>query len=127
MEKEILERIKAKLRAKRENAYQDMLDYWKNRQPFRDENDIPDLPQINKDDYEKIIVPNVIRCGGIPKDKLEIGKTYVGSCRNASEAVWGGEHFTYMRTKFGCTYPEEINHFEDDNGSDLFVPIKEKE
>ena len=32
-----------------------------------------------------------------------------------------------MRTKFGYTYPEDINHFEDDNGYDLFIPIKMKE
>lgn len=29
-----------------------------------------------------------------------------------------------MRNKFGSTYEEYINHFEDDNGFDLFVPIK---
>ena len=78
-------------------------------------------------DYEEIIVPNIIRCGGIPKDKLIIGKTYIGDCRNAREAVWDGEKFTYMRTKFGSTYPETINHFQDDDGYDLFVPLKIKD
>jgi hypothetical protein len=36
-----------------------------------------------------------------------------------------GEVFEYQRYKFGCTFPETINHFEDDNGYDLFVPIRE--
>ena len=35
--------------------------------------------------------------------------------------------FVYERYKFGDTFDEEINHFEDDDGYDLFVPIKLKE
>lgn len=61
----------------------------------------------------------------IPKNELEIGKEYNGECRNASKAIWNGEKFTYQRRKFGSTYPEEINHYENDNGYDVFVPIKE--
>lgn len=80
----------------------------------------------NKEDYEKYVVKNFIRCGAIPKKDLVIGKTYVGSCRNAGEAVWLGECFEYDRYKFGCTFKEKINHFEDDNGFDLFVPLHEK-
>jgi hypothetical protein len=80
----------------------------------------------NKEDYEKYVVKNFIRCGAIPKKELVIGKTYIGSCRNASEAVWLGEQFEYDRYKFGFTFKEKINHFEDDNGYDLFVPLREK-
>lgn len=80
----------------------------------------------NKEDYEKYVVKNFIRCGAIPKKDLVIGKTYIGSCRNASEAVWLGEQFEYDRYKFGFTFKEKINHFEDDNGYDLFVPLHEK-
>ena len=36
-----------------------------------------------------------------------------------------GDVFEYQRYKFGFTFPEKINHFEDDNGYDLFVPIRE--
>ena len=32
----------------------------------------------------------------------------------------------YDRYKFGFTFKEKINHFEDDNGYDLFVPLREK-
>lgn len=61
----------------------------------------------------------------IPKDELEIGKEYNGECRNASKAIWNGKKFIYQRYKFGSTYSEEINHYEDDDGYDVFVPIKE--
>ncbi len=75
--------------------------------------------------------------GAIPKSKLKDGAYYYGRCRNAYVAKWnagkvGKVHsptgqFTYMRTKFSSTFPEDINHFEDDNGFDLFVPIQEVE
>ena len=119
--------VKQKLEEEKVRRYNDVLEYWKNRTPFQDENDIPPIPICKKEDYDNIIIPNIIRCGGIPKKNLEIGKTYLGECRNASEAVWNGVTFTYMRTKFGYTYSETINHFEDDDGSDLFTPFKIKE
>ena len=91
---------------------------------FHDVDYIPSIPIVDQDTYNDIIMPNLIRCGAIPKKDLIIGKTYLGECRNADRAVWNGEVFIYQRTKFGYTYPEKINHFEDDNGFDLFVPIK---
>jgi hypothetical protein len=121
-----LEKIKAKLRQENEERYNNILEYWKSRKPFKDEDDIPPIPIVRPMDYEEVIIPNIIRCGGIPKDELIVGKTYIGDCRNASEAVWNGDVFTYMRTKFGTTYPEDINHFQDDDGYDVFVPIKQK-
>ena len=121
-----IQEIKDKIRKEKEERYNDILEYWKNRKPFRDEDDIPSVPIVLPKDYEEVIVPNIVRCGGIPKDKLIVGKTYIGDCRNASEAVWNGKTFTYMRTKFGSTYPEDINHFQDDDGYDVFVPIKLK-
>lgn len=119
--------VKYKLKKEKEERYNTVLNHWKERKPFRDEDDIPPIPIVLPKDYEEIIVPNIIRCGGIPKDKLIVGKTYIGDCRNAREAVWDGEKFTYMRTKFGSTYPETINHFQDDDGYDLFVPLKIKD
>ena len=106
--------------------YNSVLEYWANREPFKDEDDIPSIPVVSSEDYADIIVPNIIRCGGIPKKELVIGETYIGDCRNSNEAEWNGKKFVYQRTKFGFTYPEEINHFEDDDGYDLFVPIKIK-
>lgn len=127
MKQEELEKLKEKVKQEKERRKMTVFEYWKNRVPFLDEDDIPSIPIVDKEKYEEIIIPNIIRCGGIPKKDLLAGKTYIGSCRNASEATWDGEKFTYMRTKFGYTYPEKINHFQDDDGYDVFVPIKLKE
>ena len=121
-----IEQIKQKILKEKEERYNTVLEYWKTRNPFKDENDIGSIPIVSEQDYNNIIIPNIIRCGGIPKDDLIIGKTYIGDCRNATEAIWNGKVFKYMRTKFGSTYEEEINHFEDDDGYDVFVPIKIK-
>ena len=75
--------------------------------------------------WDKYVVPNFIRCGAIPKDRLVKGKTYFGGCRNSSTATWNGNEFEYERYKFGSSFNETINHFEDDDGYDLFVPIRE--
>lgn len=122
----ILQKVKDKLQKEKEERYKNILEYWKKRNPFKNEEDIPPIPIVLPKDYEEIIIPNIIRCGGIPKDELVSGKTYIGDCRNATEAIWNGKEFTYMRTKFGNTYPETINHFQDDDGYDVFVPIKLK-
>ena len=66
----------------------------------------------------------VERCRPIPKSELRNGITYQGNCRNADEAIWDVDAFIYMRYKFGSTYPETINHYEDDDGYDVFVPIE---
>lgn len=71
-------------------------------------------------------VEDYYKTGAIRKKNLIDGKTYIGLCRNATTAKWGAEKntFTYIRTKFNLTFPEEINHFSDDDGYDLFIPIK---
>lgn len=85
----------------------------------------PGIPRVSQQEYDTIIIPKLIEIGAIPKSKLEVGKKYKGYCRNASEAIWLGDKFEYDRYKFGSTFKEKINHFEDDNGYDLFVPYKE--
>lgn len=60
----------------------------------------------------------------IPKSELEVGKTYRGNCRNTSKATWLGSEFVYKRYKFGDVFDETINHYEDDDCYDLFVPIE---
>lgn len=62
--------------------------------------------------------------GIIPKNELIIGKYYMGKCRNTSVAKWNGNEFFYMRSKFGYWFIDKINHIEDDNRYDLFIPIK---
>ena len=102
--------------------------YLQNMEPF--DGEVEKLSSIHiysEKEYQEIVILNLIRCGAIPKKDLIVGRTYIGECRNASEAEWNGEVFIYQRHKFHLVYPEEINHFEDDDGSDLFVPIKLKE
>lgn len=124
-----IEEIKEWIKKEKEERHTRMLDYWRTSPPFKDADSIPSIPRVSKEEYDNIIIPNIIRRGGIPKKDLKDGHLYQGSCRNASEALWNAEKqcFIYWRTKFGSTYQEEINHFEDDDGYDLFVPIKEIE
>lgn len=62
----------------------------------------------------------------IPKNELIIDKEYFGNCRNSDKAIWKGDHFEYRRYKFGKYYTDKINHYEDDNGYDVFVPVEIK-
>lgn len=60
----------------------------------------------------------------IAKSHLIVGRTYSGRCRNSFKAVWNGNQFVYDRESFGDTYKEGINHPEDFNGYDVFIPTK---
>lgn len=89
--------------------------------------DIPDLPIVkDKQEWKNFFVKELVRAGAIPKNKLKHNEYYIGRCRNAKIAKWDGikNKFTYIKEKFGCEFLEDINHFEDDDGFDLFVPIK---
>lgn len=125
MESEKLEKIKQELRERKAKEAIERIERFKNLKPFKTVDDIPSIPKVdNPHIYEELIVKNLIRCGAIPKDKLEIGATYKGDCRNANEATWNGKCFEYKRYKFGEWQDAKINHFQDDNGYDLFVPLK---
>lgn len=83
---------------------------------------------LEEDEYREIVCATLQSIGAIPKKDLVVGKVYQGDCRNSEIAIYlGNGKFEYIRYKFGFTYLEEINHYEDDNGYDLFVPIKELE
>ena len=62
----------------------------------------------------------------IPKSELVNGSYYDGLCRNASLARWDAENnvFWHWRTKLGTKFTENIHHPEDDDGHDLFYPLK---
>lgn len=95
-------------------------EYWKNLdKKFINDYDIPRLPIP----LEQLHIDKLIELGAIPKKDLIVDEYYYGRCRNNTVAMWGGEKFQYMRYKFGY-YQDVINHFEDDDGYDLFVPLK---
>lgn len=120
-----LEKIKERLLKEKEKLLEDRIERWNNLKPFKTVDDIPEIPLLNDNAlYENLIVKNLIRCGAIPKDKLKVGAVYEGTCRNTDKATWNGEHFVYKRYKFGQWQDDKINHFQDDNGYDLFVPLK---
>lgn len=113
---------------RRHRWYEDVLDYWKTRDVFKDADDVPDVPVVARQDYVDVIIPNIIRCGGIPKSELRPHTVYIGGCRNSSEAEWTGTEFMYCRHKWGTEYIDDVQHFEDgaDNEYDVFIPIKIK-
>ena len=131
--------IKANIPTPEERA-KNVVEYWRKRtKRFETPEDIPPIPCFNEDkiekakEYTELIQQKMIELGAIPKAALIDGHTYLGNCRNAYKAVWCGGtsgnvdlgYFVYERTKFGCTFPEKINHFQDDNGYDVFTPIKD--
>ena len=85
--------------------YDNIKKYLQEMKPFTD--CIPTVPRMETtEDYEEYVVKNQIRCGAIPKKDLIVGETYIGDCRNASEAIWNGKVFVYKRNKFGYIYEE---------------------
>ena len=89
--------------------------------------DIPSIPFFNSPEEYKQFCQMLIEKGAIPKNKLKNKTKYYGSCRNADYAVWNAESqkFCYERWKHGIVSIDYVNHFEDDDGYDLFIPIKE--
>lgn len=61
----------------------------------------------------------------VRKSDLIDGEYYYGYCRNSTCARWSEtkDEFEYVRHKFGSTFTDSINHPEDDNGYDLFIPL----
>lgn len=103
-------------------------EYWENLQPFEDHTKIPDLPTgIDPVEWKEFYVKKLIGAGAIPKEALNDGGYYIGDHRNANVARWNAEksEFEYWRFKWGNRFIDTCNHFEDDDGFALFVPIKE--
>ena len=36
----------------------------------------PSVPKVSKEEYDTIVIPNLIKWGAIPKSKLEVSKSY---------------------------------------------------
>ena len=109
------ERIEIKKRIK---------EYWDNLPRFETSDDIPELPTVDEKEWKEFYVPKLIDAGAIPKKDLIDGQIYIGKHRNANIQRWNAkkDKFDHLRYKFGWR-EDECNHFEDDDGFALFVPI----
>jgi len=107
----------------REERKQRIKEYWENLPKINTPKDVPDLPRVDIQEWKDYYVPKLIEVGAIPKKDLVINQFYIGEHRNAQVAKWNGDKFVYMRTKFQNVYEDTCNHFEDDDGFALFVPI----
>lgn len=114
--------------------YDDMWNLMENldNENFLNNHYFPNIKRFDKDTLCKIHLPKPIpyafynelyNKGIIRKKDLKKNHYYYGGCRNANVALWNGFEFIYVRCKFGTCFNETINHLEDDNGYDLFIPL----
>lgn len=102
-----------------------LIDYFNSLGEFEFESDIPPIPNVDVEFYNNNILPNLLRCGAIDKKNLIINKMYKGSSKLSKEAMWKGNFFIYIVDKWGTQSIKKINHFQDYNGGDIFIPIEE--
>jgi hypothetical protein len=122
----IIEKFKIAVEVNKLEREKSMREYWETLKPFTGVNDIPNLPRVETDEWNTFYVPKLIGAGAIPKKDLVDGQYYAGEHRRATIAKWDAtkNRFVYNRTKFNLTYEDDCNHFEDDDGYALFVPIR---
>ena len=110
------------IKRKKERAH---LDAWNNLPHFDQSWDVPNIPIVEKELYETFYIPKLIGAGAISKKDLIDGQVYIGAHRRCKIARWNENinKFEYIRHKFNYTYIDTCNHFENDNGFALFVPI----
>ncbi len=128
MEDKIKEEYKLKFEAERlklkEERQARMKEYWENLPKFETPQDVPTIPHVDENEYREFYVPKLIAAGAIAKADLVDGQCYLGEYRNANYGKWNAKEnvFEHWRYKFGFRL-DTCNHFEDDDGFALFVPI----
>lgn len=102
-----------------------MQELWNNLPKLETPEDVPVLPMVDEKEWKEFYVPRLVAAGAIPKKDLIHNQIYIGEHRNTTIARWNGEtnKFDHMRYKFGWM-EDTCNHFEDDDGFALFVPIR---
>lgn len=118
-------KAEAQLEQIRQERIKKIREYWENLPKMVNPEDVPDLPRVDEKEWKEFYVPKLIEAGAIPKKDLINGQVYIGRHRNADVQRWNAEKnkFDHMRYKFGWM-EDECNHFEDDDGYALFVPIR---
>ncbi len=96
---------------------------WDTLKEFKTHSDVPKLPLVLTD----YIVNKLIECGAIPLNELKDQHIYYGDYRNSCFGIWNSKQkvFKIKRFKFGVYYFDDCNHFQQDDGYALFVPIRE--
>lgn len=118
-------KAEAQLRQIKEEREKRIKEYWEKELPkFVNPEDVPELPRVEEKEWKEFYVPKLIEAGAIPKKDLVVDQIYIGEHRRATVAKWNGKEFVYNRTKFNHTFEDVCNHFEDDDGYALFVPIR---
>ena len=100
---------------------------WANLKPFQQVTDVPNLPIVEKEEWDNFYVPRLISAGAISKKDLKDGGYYLGNHRRGKIAQWhaGENRFHYWREKWGSCYIDKCEHFEDHSNFAVFVPIAE--
>jgi hypothetical protein len=113
------------LKQRRAEGEKMLRECWENLKPFETIQDIPELPKADEKTWKEFYIPKLIAAGAIPKKDLINNQIYIGKHRNTTVARWNEEtnKFDHMRYKFGWM-EDDCNHFEDDDGFALFIPIK---
>ena len=91
---------------------------------FEKIDDIPEFPRCKSLTEYKLLVRKYLECGAIAKKDLILGGWYIGQSRSTGIAQWIGSEFIFIRHKMDGRYIDSINHFEDDDNYDLFIPFK---
>lgn len=107
------------LKCKQEKE-QEVQNYWMSLEKFQKAEDVPALPVMNNFYNQRLV-----ELGAIPKYKLENDKWYYGEYRNSKLGKWNDntQKFDHYRWKFGWM-KDDCNHFQDDDGFALFVPLR---
>jgi len=116
--------VKARLEKDKADTERRLRDRWENLQPFKTPQDVPTLPNVDKKEWNDYFVPKLIEAGAIPKKDLVDGEYYIGDHRCTRIAQWNEKKqmFNYWKMEF-FPHWDHCNHFEDDDGFALFVPI----
>ena len=110
----------------KEKAKQELKARWLELEPFEKAEDIPEIPKVETEEYKNFFVPILTKNGAVAKKDLVDGEWYYGDHRNCNFAKWNQKEnqFNYIRYKFGNNYWDNCNHFEDDDGFALLVPLR---
>jgi hypothetical protein len=121
-----IEKYKKDIEDRKKQGEIQLKELWNNLPQFNKPEDIPDIPIVEKEEYEEFYIPRLWKAGAIPENDLIDQQIYIGKHRRCTVARWNKEinKFEYWRYKFGTWFIDTCNHFENDDGYALFVPIK---